>query len=201
MFHKLYDKYIKGKDREGLGIGRYGLSYIEFFDKNNKADLLIFPVSLNKRAKPLVIRSYYINKEVNEVLNTEIRHRLIDLYINADFNKETRELYKMSIPQIKKLYESIYNSINAMRSSDEYISDKAINEFFDNKDNILEYIANIQKPIDKIVDYHKEVKRAESDINDVFSNIKVSNNLEKSEIDILADKYETTNRSSRALQS
>ena len=183
--------------RERMGIGNYQLTYIQFFDIKKRYEWLIFPVSLKKTAKPMKLFCPYINDEVSNVLIYEIRSKLIELYNKADFSKETKELYKMAIPQIKKLYESLSSSIKNMQSSDTYISEKAINEFLDNKDSILEYIANIQKPIDKIVDYNQYVERAKSDITDTFMDIRMVNNLEKSEAEVLSDKYEKILQESR----
>lgn len=182
--------------REGQGIGIYRDVLERFYSTPKKDDncrKLIFPLSIRKQSRNKEIRYSGLPDNIVDILNLEIRPALVELYKNADFSKETRDIYKMAIPQMEKLYNSIDGSIKAMNDRDPFISESAKEDFIRSKDEILDYIRFIQEPIDKIVNFHRDMKRAEYELSEGyghFAYIKNMNSLEKKDVDLLSDKYE-----------
>lgn len=185
--------------RTGRGIGNYD-SDTDYYDPKWYTDTgdMRFPLSVSKsRPKAQIINfKHTLDDDITKVYGDEIYPALIELYKKADFNKETRNLYKMSIPEVKKMYELLSAHFSSFNETTDPETKAIIkNNFIESKDDIIAYIKNIQKPIDKILDGYQDIKMSENELKkkqDFFLNIKTMNQLHKSDLDLLSDKYNLT---------
>lgn len=185
--------------RTERGIGNYD-SETDYYDPKWYTDTgdMRFPLSVSKsRPKTQIINfKHTLDDDITKVYSDEIYPALIELYKKADFNKETRNLYKMSIPEIKRLHELLSANFSSFNEETDPETKAIIkNNFIDSKDDIIAYIKNIQKPIDKILDCYQDIKMSENELKknqDFFLSIKAMNQLHKSDLDLLSDKYNLT---------
>lgn len=147
----------------------------------------------------------------SEELKTRIAEELIpvlsELYKKAEHNKETRRIFKNSIPQIKTLYLKFKSCMDAINNApDNRVVEHIETNILDSIDDITEFISNLKKPIDDIIDYNESVKdsvvelertksKATADYilsknEDYFDEIKEYNSLKTGLSRELIDKYD-----------
>lgn len=131
----------------------------------------------------------------NKMIN-ELSPELVDLYISADYNGETRRYYKSIIPQIKDLYIKFRTILQQLENPDidERVRKYLINNLDASVDEIIIYIRNLKEPMKIIIQYSEDVKNATYELNDkrdMFAGIKIYNQLTgTSEVDYLTEKYD-----------
>ena len=135
-------------------------------------------------------------------IKDEIVPALQNLYTKARYNKATKIKYKTFKPQISELYNTMKKFLKSVsKEKDELVQIKIMDNFNDSVDDILVYINNLTKQLDEIIEDEKQDiedkeiahKQLVQNINvENFGTIKMMNELSRSDIDELSEKYDNS---------
>ena len=137
----------------------YGIFNTKDWIEEEKIKVIKFPISYHESKyidiEPLKKENPEVYKDICEKIIPELK----TLYLIADYNNTTRDLFYEIDEEINNLYKILNKSItNIIEERNEDVLEYDIKNFQENIDEIILYIKNISKDIEKIYDEAQERK-------------------------------------------
>ena len=169
------------------------------YDYLNIVDL---PKTLRETNKDCWMAEDNIAHALEQRIIKELGPALAELYEKARYNADTLTAYEDIMPQIEELYDQLDDINDNLQDENLKADDKhnIIQNTLDNLDVIIQYIKNLQKPIEKIITSEQDVIEAMGELSsksnshseqiDYFSELREYNRLSEPNLKDLMNKYD-----------